>query len=37
MGTVVLYGQPRLGVVMRVTDVAAKERCRDLLSMFEII
>ena len=37
LGTVVLYGQPRLGVVMRVTDVAAKERCRDLLSMFEII
>jgi uncharacterized protein (UPF0218 family) len=37
LGTVVLYGQPRLGVVMRVTDIAAKERCRDLLSMFKII
>ena len=37
LGTVVLYGQPGLGVVMRVTDVAAKERCRDLLSMFEIM
>ena len=37
LGTVVLYGQPRLGVVMRVTDLAAKERCRDLLSFFEIL
>jgi hypothetical protein len=37
LGTVVLYGQPGLGVVMRITDIAAKERCRDLLSLFEIL
>lgn len=37
LGTIVLYGQPRLGVVMRVTDIATKERCRDLLSQFEIL
>lgn len=37
LGTIVLYGQPGLGVVMRITDIAAKERCRDLLSLFEIL
>ena len=33
-GTVLLYGQPRKGVVVRVIDVSAKELARDLLARF---
>ncbi len=33
-GSVVLYGQPKEGVVVRVIDAAAKEKARDLFSHF---
>ena len=36
LGTVVLYGQPSAGVVLRVTDESTKARCRALLNTFEI-
>ena len=36
LGTNVVYGQPGKGVVLRVTDLAAKRQCRDLLSKFEV-
>ena len=36
LGTNVVYGQPGRGVVLRVTDLAAKRQCRDLLSKFEV-
>ena len=36
LGTVVLYGQPSEGVVLRVTDESTKARCRELLDAFEI-
>ena len=36
LGTVVLYGQPSAGVVLRVTDESTKERCRALLDAFEV-
>lgn len=35
LGTVVLYGQPSAGVVLRVTDESTKARCRALLNTFE--
>ena len=37
IGTIVLYGQPSEGVVLRVTDLETKERCRNILSSFEVI
>ena len=36
LGTVVLYGQPSEGVVLRVTDESTKARCRKLLDTFEV-
>ena len=36
LGTVVLYGQPSAGVVLRVTDESTKARCRALLDSFEV-
>ena len=36
LGTVVLYGQPSAGVVMRITDESTKARARALLDTFEI-
>jgi uncharacterized protein (UPF0218 family) len=33
-GAVILYGQPRQGVVLRVVDAAAKQEARQLLSVF---
>jgi pantetheine-phosphate adenylyltransferase len=36
LGTVVLYGQPSAGVVLRVTDESTKARCRALLNAFEV-
>jgi len=36
LGTVVLYGQPSAGVVLRVTDESTKARCRTLLDAFEV-
>ena len=36
IGTNVVYGQPSKGVVLRITDLAAKEQCRGLLSRFEV-
>ena len=35
LGTIIVYGQPRQGVVMRVLDMAAKHRARNLLVHFE--
>lgn len=37
IGTVVLYGQPRTGVVMQITSLQVKNRCRNLLNLFEVI
>lgn len=37
LGTVVVYGQPREGVVVQITSLATKERCRRLLSLFEVL
>jgi uncharacterized protein (UPF0218 family) len=36
LGTIIVYGQPRQGVVMRVLDVQAKQRARNLLVHFEV-
>ena len=36
LGTNVVYGQPGKGVVLRITDMDAKEHCRRLLSCFEV-
>ena len=36
LGTVVLYGQPSEGVVLRITDESTKDRSRELLDKFEI-
>jgi len=36
LGTNVIYGQPGQGVVLRVTSLASKEQCRNLLSRFEV-
>lgn len=35
LGTVIVYGQPRQGVVMRILDMEAKHRSRNLLVHFE--
>ena len=32
LGSVVLYGQPNKGIVARVTDLLAKENCRNIVS-----
>ena len=37
VGTVVIYGQPRVGVVVQITSLSVKERCRNILSLFEVI
>jgi uncharacterized protein (UPF0218 family) len=34
---VVIYGQPRVGVVVQITSLSVKERCRNILSQFEVI
>ena len=37
IGSVVLYGQPKVGVVSQITTLSVKERCRELLSIFEVV
>ena len=37
IGTIVLYGQPHQGVVSQITTLGVKNRCRELLNMFEVI
>ena len=37
IGTLVLYGQPKKGVVVQYTSLEVKQRCRHLLSLFEVI
>ena len=37
IGSVVLYGQPNVGVVSQISTLAVKERCRELLSLFEVV
>ena len=34
LGSIIVYGQPGKGVVVRVTEEESKERCRDILSKF---
>ena len=34
LGTVIVYGQPGKGVVVRKTEEESKERCKDILSKF---
>ena len=36
IGTLVLYGQPKKGVVVQYTTLDVKQRCRYLLSLFEV-
>ncbi len=36
LGTVVMYGQPKTGVVVQITSIDVKQRCRNLISMFEV-
>ena len=36
IGTVVMYGQPKTGVVVQYTSLEVKSRCRHLLSLFEV-
>jgi len=36
LGTIIVYGQPRQGVVMRILDLQAKQRARNLLVHFEV-
>ena len=35
LGTIIVYGQPRQGVVMRILDLETKHRARNLLVHFE--
>ena len=37
IGTAVIYGQPKVGVVVQISSLAVKNRCRDILSMFEVV
>ena len=37
IGTAVIYGQPNQGVVVQITTLEVKERCRNLLALFEEI
>ena len=37
IGTVVIYGQPKVGVVVQITSLSVKERCRNILSQFEVV
>ncbi len=37
LGAAILYGQPRQGVVLCLTDEAVKQRCRSLLDTFEVL
>ena len=37
IGTVVIYGQPKVGVVVQITSLPVKERCRNILSQFEVV
>ena len=34
MNSVILYGQPNQGVVLRITGLDSKSRCQSLISMF---
>ena len=36
LGAVILYGQPGRGVVIRLTDLDSKTRCRDLLGSMDV-
>lgn len=36
LGSIILYGQPGLGVVIRFTDLDSKSRCRDLLDTMDV-
>ena len=36
MGSVILYGQPGRGVVIRFTDLDSKSRCRELLESMDV-
>ena len=36
IGSIVVYGQPGQGVVVQLTSIATKERCRRLLEYFEV-
>jgi len=37
VNTVVLYGQPREGVVVQNSQLKTKQRCRRLLELFEVL
>jgi uncharacterized protein (UPF0218 family)/phosphopantetheine adenylyltransferase len=37
IGTAVIYGQPKVGVVVQMSSLKIKNRCRDILSSFEVV
>jgi hypothetical protein len=37
LDSMVLYGQPKVGVVVQTSHLATKERCRRLLELFEVM
>ena len=37
IGTIVIYGQPKVGVVVQRTSILVKQRCRNIISLFEVI
>tara|TARA_B100000614_G_scaffold254466_1_gene269867 strand:- start:367 stop:1389 length:1023 start_codon:yes stop_codon:yes gene_type:complete len=37
IGTSVVYGQPKVGVVVQISSLEVKQRCRNILSMFEVV
>ena len=37
IGTAVIYGQPKVGVVVQMSSLKIKNRCRDILSRFEVV
>lgn len=37
LNAVLVYGQPRKGVVVRMSDEEVKSRCRDMIDSFEVI
>ena len=37
IGTAVIYGQPKAGVVVQISTLEVKSRCRNILTMFEVL
>tara|TARA_B100000963_G_scaffold338804_1_gene336007 strand:+ start:240 stop:1262 length:1023 start_codon:yes stop_codon:yes gene_type:complete len=37
IGSSVIYGQPKVGVVVQISSIEVKTRCRDILALFEVV